>query len=132
MFDNISQSVNVPKRDLLSVVANLPPGSLNGCKWCEKTILWNGGTWVHVNDRPQCDYIPCASAWVKGKTEPVEIHGFFGSTTRQAPVSKCSRCDEERAAFWGSYTKAWRSMGSSECKAAIATPIANLEAKADE
>ncbi len=121
MFDTISQSVNVPKRDLLSIVATVRPGSLNGCKWCKKTILWNGGTWVHVNDRPACAGIACRGVWVKGKTAPVEVEGLFKKSTRQAPVCRCKRCDLQKPA--------WRIMGKwmmslrSECPAAVATPI---------
>lgn len=124
MFDTTVHSVNVPKRDLLSIVANVPPGSLNGCKWCGKTILWNGGTWVHVNDRPACSYIACKMEWAEGKTEPIEVIGLFRTRTEQSPVGRCSRCLREDAAYHSSYRGGgWMLSGRSECPAAVATPV---------
>lgn len=134
MFDNFnSQTVNVPKRDLLSIVANAAPGSINGCKWCLKTILFNGGTWVHANDKNACEGIKCDPEWTKD-TEPVEeiVGTFFPRKAKlDAPVAQCKRCGERRKAFLygtGRWGTTLGSYGSDSCKVAVATPMGNVEA----
>jgi len=127
MFDNYNQTMNVTKKDLLSIVAEVKPGSLNGCQFCRKTILWNGGTWVHVNDKPQCEDIKCKPEWTKDTEEVlVGYTGFFAQLPKMepAPVVECSRCHQIKTAykFYGKWHSTMGSYGT-ECKAAVATPI---------
>jgi len=125
MFDTHNQTINVPKKDLLSIVAEVKPGSLNGCQFCRKTILWNGGTWAHVNDEPQCEGIKCKPEWTKDTEEVlVGYTGFFTQRPKMepAPIVECSRCHDRRPA--DKSEGEWQSfMGYSDCKGAVATPI---------
>ena len=128
MFDIHGQTVNVPKKDLLSIVAEVKPGSLNGCQFCRKTILWNGGTWVHVNDKPECEGVKCKPEWTKDTEEILTGYtGLFFSkpVMEQAPIAECSIC-HKRETSWKTET-GWKcSMGtyySLDCKNPVATPI---------
>lgn len=120
MFDRYTTNT-APKPDLLSIVASVKPGDLNGCRFCGKTILWNGGTWVHANDQRKCAHIRCKGGWVEGKTAPVEVPGFFRALTKQAPVCRCERCGYEGPAYL--ICGKWMDSLSFECPAAVATPI---------
>ncbi len=123
---DVHQSVNIPKPDFLSMVANAAPGNINGCLHCKRTIFFNGANWNHANDRPECEDTRHVLCWIPNRTVQVEVaRTVWKGTpiTKPGPVSRCSRCGEETPAYWGPYA-GWSYARRFNCKAAVATPAA--------
>lgn len=129
MFDSHSSAhVTVQKPDLFSVAVHRGDLPMSGCQFCQKTIFFNGATWVHANDEAACKEVKCVVEWTKETEEVTEnVYGLFRTkeVKMQAPISRCSRCGQKRTAFlsghnWHSSQGGW----GSKCSAAVATPRA--------
>jgi hypothetical protein len=119
-----SQTVNVPKPDLLSVMAEkgVP---VNGCKFCRRTIFWNGAFWNHADGKAECEDGPhdlSETSWAERvEEEDAWDHSWphwWGKHYRQKVIHrdwKCMACGET-SSIWDFY---------SDCKAKVATPAGN-------
>lgn len=104
LLASASASVNVPKPDFVQLVAQLPAGTVAGCKWCKKTIFWNGSFWNHVDgDRHKCErgYSGGPHDVVKVGAQSIEVDKtwFRGRPIMlEVPVHRCTACGEEKPA----------------------------------
>lgn len=120
-----SASATVEKPDFVQLLGNLPLDRVAGCRWCKKTIFWNGSFWNHVEkDTHECP-------GYNGTRHDKEVVGHeeveVGRTMfrnrpirRRLPVHRCAACGEKalaRADEWGvSDNLGYR------CPAKVATP----------
>lgn len=124
-------SVNVQKPDFVQLVGSLKPGQVAGCKWCRKTIFWNGSFWNHVDgDEHKCELGYSGSPHdleVVGK-ESIEVGKTFWKQRpimAEVQVRRCTACGEQKPDHpFGGYL--FPSLGY-ECPAKVATPFGNLE-----
>jgi len=131
MFDTISQSVRVEKPDFVQLVGQLPAGTTAGCKWCHKTIFFNGSFWNHIDgDQHKCE------RGHSGGPHDVEVIGhkevevsktfFTGKPVMgKAPVHRCTACKKENVAKASSGY--WFPDLGYDCPAKVATPLVKQE-----
>ena len=126
MFDTISRSVSVQKPDFVQLVSQLPVGTVAGCKWCFKTIFWNGSFWNHVDrDRHKCDrgFMGGPHNIEKVGHQEIEVgRTFFKNRPimRTAPIHRCTDCGQQKvASFSGGY---WFEDLDYDCPVKVATP----------
>lgn len=131
MFDTIRQSTRVEKPDFVQLVSQLRPGTVAGCKWCKKTIFFNGSFWNHIDE----DVHPCEWPHVQhdltvvGSVD-VEVGRTFWHrhpVLEKASVRKCAACGGEAADeivdYGWPYGRVWRhGLETGDCPLKVATP----------
>lgn len=126
MFDTISQSVRVEKPDFVQLVGQLPAGTTAGCKWCRKTIFFNGSFWNHIDgDQHKCErsYGSPHDVEEVGEEEVrVGVSFWTGKPTMvKAPVYRCSACMAQKVAR--NFSGNWFPDLGYDCAAKVATPF---------
>lgn len=116
-------SVHVEKPDFLTMVAQAPVGSINGCKWCKRTIFWNGANWNHKDDKHSCA-LPHDMEWTEKRVRIEVDHDFWGRPVyKDGPVAKCRHCNVECDARWLQVLKEWwMPVLLGKCPEKVATP----------